>query len=157
MCVMPLVGEAPCQCFSPGGIHTTSPGRISHTGPPLVWARPTRGTAQCRSRSQRQATVSRAVERRQGQRRAPSIYVAVRFGPPDAVRFVHFYDGEFPDFKTFLHAMLVTGRCVWWHKGDKIVVSRKDYGDDDVVAARQAADTRYLFFDRCYIESAACG
>src|SRR5258708_7608904 len=28
MCVMPLVGEAPCQCFSPGGIHTTSPGRI---------------------------------------------------------------------------------------------------------------------------------
>src|ERR1700736_4640623 len=37
---MPLADEAPCQCFSPGGIQTTSPGRISRTGPPLVWARP---------------------------------------------------------------------------------------------------------------------
>src|SRR5712671_2141410 len=38
---MPLVGEAPCQCFSLGGIHTVSPGRISRTGPPLVCTRPT--------------------------------------------------------------------------------------------------------------------
>src|ERR1700716_4232909 len=41
MWVMPLLGDAPCQCFSPGGIQTTSPGRISRTGPPLVWTRPT--------------------------------------------------------------------------------------------------------------------
>src|SRR5437764_15031448 len=38
---MPFSGEAPCQCFSPGGIHTVSPGRISLIGPPLVWTRPT--------------------------------------------------------------------------------------------------------------------
>src|SRR6267378_5822723 len=41
MWVIALFGEAPCQCFSPGGIQTTSPGRISRTGPPLVWTRPT--------------------------------------------------------------------------------------------------------------------
>src|SRR6266571_8884918 len=34
MCVMAVFGEAPCQCFSAGGIQTTSPGRISSTGPP---------------------------------------------------------------------------------------------------------------------------
>src|SRR5438067_1803703 len=28
MCVMAVVGAAPCQCFSPGANHTTSPGRI---------------------------------------------------------------------------------------------------------------------------------
>ena len=26
MCVIAVVGDAPCQCFSPGSIHTTSPG-----------------------------------------------------------------------------------------------------------------------------------
>ena len=26
MCVIAVVGEAPCQCFSPGSNHTTSPG-----------------------------------------------------------------------------------------------------------------------------------
>src|ERR1700675_169216 len=41
MWVMLVVGEPPCQCFSPGGIQTTSPGRSSRTGPPLVWIRPT--------------------------------------------------------------------------------------------------------------------
>ena len=34
MCVIPIVGVAPCQCFSPGANHTTSPGRISSTEPP---------------------------------------------------------------------------------------------------------------------------
>ena len=34
MWVIAAVGAAPCQCFSPGEIHTTSPGRISSTGPP---------------------------------------------------------------------------------------------------------------------------
>src|SRR4051812_25256562 len=37
---MPVVGEAPCQCRFPGGIETTSPGRISSTGPPSICTRP---------------------------------------------------------------------------------------------------------------------
>src|SRR5579864_5385703 len=40
ICVMAVVGVAPCQCFWPGGIQTTSPGRISSTGPPQRCARP---------------------------------------------------------------------------------------------------------------------
>src|SRR5712691_5010732 len=41
MWIIPLVGEPPCQCFSPGGIQTTSPALISRIGPPLLWTRPT--------------------------------------------------------------------------------------------------------------------
>src|SRR3954471_22650013 len=37
---MAVVGAAPCQCCSPGGNHTTSPGRISSTGPPHRCAQP---------------------------------------------------------------------------------------------------------------------
>jgi hypothetical protein len=40
MCVIAVVGTAPCQCFSPGANQTTSPGRISSTGPPQRCARP---------------------------------------------------------------------------------------------------------------------
>src|ERR1700690_2184518 len=40
MWVIAVVGLAPCQCFSPGGIHTMSPGRISSIGPPQRRARP---------------------------------------------------------------------------------------------------------------------
>src|SRR3989454_6637771 len=40
MCVTAVVGAAPCQCFSPGGIQITSPGRISSIGPPQRCARP---------------------------------------------------------------------------------------------------------------------
>src|SRR5213594_1313884 len=40
MCDMAVVGGAPCQCFSPGGNQTTSPGRISSTGPRSRCARP---------------------------------------------------------------------------------------------------------------------
>src|SRR3954469_10759308 len=40
MCVTAVVGAAPCQCFSPGGNQTTSPGRSSSTGPPHRCARP---------------------------------------------------------------------------------------------------------------------
>src|SRR3954471_5394009 len=40
MCVMAVVGAAPCQCFSPGENQTTSPGRISSIGPPQRCARP---------------------------------------------------------------------------------------------------------------------
>src|SRR5438105_11031575 len=39
--VIAVVGDAPCQCRLPGGIHTTSPGRISSTGPPSICTRPT--------------------------------------------------------------------------------------------------------------------
>src|ERR1051326_252730 len=40
MWVMAVVGVAPCQCFSPGENHTTSPGRISSIGPPQRCAQP---------------------------------------------------------------------------------------------------------------------
>src|SRR5207247_848889 len=40
MCVMAVVAVAPCQCFSPGGNQTTSPGRISSIGPSQRCARP---------------------------------------------------------------------------------------------------------------------
>src|SRR5208283_638116 len=40
MCVMAVVAVAPCQCFSPGAIQTTSPGRISSIGPPQRCTRP---------------------------------------------------------------------------------------------------------------------
>ena len=38
--VIAVLGAAPCQCFSPGGIQTTSPGRSSSIGPPQRCARP---------------------------------------------------------------------------------------------------------------------
>src|SRR5678816_2672900 len=40
MCVMPVVGVAPCQCLSFGGHHTTSPGRISIFGLPSLCTQP---------------------------------------------------------------------------------------------------------------------
>ena len=40
MWVMAVVGVAPCQCFSPGANQTTSPGRISSTGPPSRCTQP---------------------------------------------------------------------------------------------------------------------
>src|SRR5439155_14929947 len=40
MCVIAAVGDAPCQCFSPGGNQTTSPGRISSIGPSQRCAHP---------------------------------------------------------------------------------------------------------------------
>src|SRR5262249_11088317 len=40
MCDIAVVGDAPCQCFSPGANQTTSPGRISSTGPPSRCAQP---------------------------------------------------------------------------------------------------------------------
>src|SRR2546423_10176726 len=41
MCVMAVLGLAPCQCFSSGSNQTTSPGRISSTGPPNLCTLPT--------------------------------------------------------------------------------------------------------------------
>src|SRR5438552_13355847 len=40
ICVIAVVGAAPCQCFSPGSNQTTSPGRISSIGPPQRCAQP---------------------------------------------------------------------------------------------------------------------
>src|SRR5581483_105061 len=40
ICVIAVVGVAPCQCFSPGENQIMSPGRISSTGPPQRCARP---------------------------------------------------------------------------------------------------------------------
>src|SRR5437868_5502741 len=40
MCVMAVVGVAPCQCLSFGGHQTTSPGRISTFGPPSLCIHP---------------------------------------------------------------------------------------------------------------------
>src|SRR3954452_5432251 len=40
MCVIAVVGAAPCQCFSPGENQITSPGLISSTGPPQRCAQP---------------------------------------------------------------------------------------------------------------------
>src|ERR1043165_10133942 len=40
MCVMEVVGVAPCQCLSFGGHQTTSPGRISTFGPPSLCTHP---------------------------------------------------------------------------------------------------------------------
>src|SRR5438128_6159554 len=40
ICVIAVVGVAPCQCFSPGGNQITSPGRISSIGPPQRCAQP---------------------------------------------------------------------------------------------------------------------
>src|SRR5215213_3766177 len=37
---MPVVAVAPCQCLTPGAIQTTSPGRISSTGPPSRCTQP---------------------------------------------------------------------------------------------------------------------
>src|SRR5260370_35501762 len=40
MCVIAVLEVAPCQCFSPGGHQTTSPGRISAFGPPSLCTHP---------------------------------------------------------------------------------------------------------------------
>src|SRR5213594_2644070 len=40
MCVIAVLEVAPCQCFSPGGHQTTSPGRISSFGPPSLCTHP---------------------------------------------------------------------------------------------------------------------
>jgi len=37
---MAVVGAAPCQCSSPGGNQTMSPGRISSIGPLQRWTQP---------------------------------------------------------------------------------------------------------------------
>src|SRR6266853_1872333 len=40
ICVMVVVGDAPCQCLSPGEQQTTSPGRMTLIGPPQACTKP---------------------------------------------------------------------------------------------------------------------
>src|SRR5262245_25209515 len=40
ICVIAVVGAAPCQCFTPGGHEITSPDRISSIGPPQHCVQP---------------------------------------------------------------------------------------------------------------------
>lgn len=40
ICVIAVVGVAPCQCLTPGGNQITSPGRTSSIGPPSCWTHP---------------------------------------------------------------------------------------------------------------------
>jgi hypothetical protein len=83
-----------------------------------------------------------------------------------AKRLVDFYSTpDAPNFRIYLFGLTASGNCVWWQKGDKIIVSPKDYGGD-IISARQAkcpahegddegADQHcslYLFFDRCALE-----
>ena len=47
MCVIAVVGAAPCQCFSPGRNQTTSPGRISS-----IWTAPVAAPVRSRRHDQ---------------------------------------------------------------------------------------------------------
>src|SRR6478609_8888319 len=40
MCVIAVVGDAPCQCLWPGGHQIASPGRISTISSPSHWVQP---------------------------------------------------------------------------------------------------------------------
>ena len=75
----------------------------------------------------------------------------------NAVRFVHFYRSpEFPDFRSDLERMEKSGRCVWWRKGDKVIVSDRSFEDGVTITARRPQDKAYLFFDGCYLEPQRC-
>jgi hypothetical protein len=83
-----------------------------------------------------------------------------------AKRLVDFYSTpDAPSFRTFLFGVTVSGNCVWWQKGDKIIVSPKDYGGDIVLAKQATCPAHkgddegpdqhcslYLYFDRCALE-----
>ena len=71
----------------------------------------------------------------------------------DAVRVAHFNrSDEFPTLEVFLTGMEQSGRCVLWHKGDQVRVSQFENGDGMTVAAQRPPETKFLFFDRCYLE-----
>jgi hypothetical protein len=82
-----------------------------------------------------------------------------------AKRLVDFYStADAPSFRVFLFGVTLAGNCVFWQKGDKLMVSPKDYGGD-IVLARQAVCpahkddegsdqhcSLWLYFDRCALE-----
>lgn len=76
----------------------------------------------------------------------------------DAENLVHFIPtNQLPTFRSFVIGMQETERCVWWRKGDKVIISRRTYyGAEDVVAVRRAPHTRYLFVDKCSVEGVRC-
>jgi hypothetical protein len=79
--------------------------------------------------------------------------------PDDAENLIHFIPTDkFPTFRSFLLGMQETERCVWWRKGDKLIVSSSwnYYGAEHVVAARRPPDQKYLFVDKCGVEGAPC-
>ena len=71
----------------------------------------------------------------------------------DAVRLMHFNrSDEFPSLEAFQTGMEKSGRCVWWRKGEQVRVSQFENGDGVTVAAQRPPETRFMFFDRCYLE-----
>lgn len=71
----------------------------------------------------------------------------------DSVRFIQVEKSEKnPDVQSLQNEMEKSGRCVWWRKGDKVVVSEFDNGDGVTVAAQKPPDRTFLFFDRCFLE-----
>jgi hypothetical protein len=75
------------------------------------------------------------------------------FDRADSVRFIHFERSTaFPDEQSLQAEMEKSGRCVWWRKGDKVVVSEFDNGDGVTVAAQKPPERKFLFFDRCFLE-----
>jgi len=71
----------------------------------------------------------------------------------DAVRLMHFNrSDEFPSLEAFQTGLEKSGRCVWWRKGEQVRVSQFENGDGVTVAAQRPPETRYMFFDRCYLE-----
>jgi hypothetical protein len=76
----------------------------------------------------------------------------------DAENLIHFAPTQqFPNFKSFLLGMQESQRCLWWRKGDELIVSGRNIpGGEDVVAARRPPDSRYLFVDKCSVEGAPC-
>ena len=71
----------------------------------------------------------------------------------DAARVAHFYrSDEFPSLEAFLTGMEKSGRCVLWRKGEQVRVSQFENGDGVTVAAQRPPETKFMFFDRCYLE-----
>jgi hypothetical protein len=83
----------------------------------------------------------------------------------DAKRLADFYSTpDAPNFSLFIFGGTLSGDCVWWQKGDKVIVSPKDYGDvvlakQSVCPAHQGDDegpdehcSTWLYFDRCALE-----
>jgi hypothetical protein len=71
----------------------------------------------------------------------------------DAIRVVQFYRSEeFPSLEAFLAGVEKSGRCVWWRQGDQVRVSQFENGDGVTVAAQRPPETKFMFFDRCYLE-----
>ncbi len=64
---------------------------------------------------------------------------------------------QFSTSRSFLAAVQETDRCVWWHKGDRVIISvQAYYGVKHVVAAQRPPDAHYFYVDKCGVEGAPC-